>query len=755
MSTNRRKSIYVCLALAAVVLIGIAVFCFCCNEKYTDVAVLSTTDMHGKGWDINLLTDQPEKNSMLSVATAAAKTREEFGEDNVILIDNGDLYQGTPFSQLSLTEYTGKEGSSVPSMSVCLEKAGYDAFIPGNHEFDYSWDIMSNVYKDLEENGIPVVTCNVCYDGSDGTHEKGDTVFTPYITKTIKVNGNEHKIGILGIGNTDITRWTDSANYPGMTFAHPDNQKLSAADEASMYIPEMKKEGCEFIIVSYHGGMGDSEGELEPLVNTNNQGERLAAGAEGIDLLITGHDHFSGYSNTAVTGPDGKEVPVVNGGGTDMTKCVFRFSEDGEGSLKWELTSSENLQLSEYESDEELKTALRTYAESTEKEVSKPVGTAEGSWDNDSAYFTSQTDTMNFVSRAMLDITSEHGGADMSMSTVTPAGSYTISAGDISQKDVYSFYQFSNTLAILPLKGSEIRAILEENAAEHLAARILEGKAYYYSKGDVYANIITGGLNFTYDMSQPEGSRVIISGFSDGKSFDDNSTYNVAVITYLVGNENCGLREYTEDDLIWGMDGDSDEGSVQELIIKYLKDLTAQGKSITPEMADWKWSIDYSGDKEDLDLPEGDTAAVYSAELKDGKRYVIRQESEGCTFTSEGEDGSVVPADCPASGNTVAAPLPDKALILTAHDEGDGSWSFTDQNGRSFSHIDGNVVLSLDSKDSEESGIWKTEKKDGGYYLLDISDEEKALQLYNGRFMTFRKNAAGGFYYNFYEVTGE
>ena len=167
---HKQKKKHICMS--PVVLIGIAVFCFGCNEKYTDVAVLSTTDMHGKGWDINLLTDQPEKNSMLSVATAAAKTREEFGEDNVILIDNGDLYQGTPFSQLSLTEYTGKEGSSVPSMSVCLEKAGYDAFIPGNHEFDYSWDIMSNVYKDLEENGIPVVTCNVCYDGSDGTHEQ-------------------------------------------------------------------------------------------------------------------------------------------------------------------------------------------------------------------------------------------------------------------------------------------------------------------------------------------------------------------------------------------------------------------------------------------------------------------------------------------------------------------------------------------------------------------------------------------------------
>ena len=751
MTTNRRKSIYVCLALAAAVLIGIAVFCFGCNEKYTDVAVLSTTDMHGKGWDINLLTDQPEKNSMLSVATAAAKTREEFGEDNVILIDNGDLYQGTPFSQLSLTEYTGKEGSSVPSMSVCLEKAGYDAFIPGNHEFDYSWDIMSNVYKDLEENGIPVVTCNVCYDGSDGTHEKGDTVFTPYITKTIKVNGNEHKIGILGIGNTDITRWTDSANYPGMTFAHPDNQKLSAADEASMYIPEMTKEGCEFIIVSYHGGMGDAEGELEPLVNTNNQGERLAAGADGIDLLITGHDHFSGYSNTAVTGPDGKEVPVVNGGGTDMTKCVFRFSEDSDGSLKWELTSSENLQLSEYESDADLRTALEPYADKTAKEVSKSIGASEGTWDNNADYYAGQTDTMDFVSRAMLDITSEHGGTDMSMSTVTPAGTYTISAGDISQKDVYKFYQFSNTLAILPMKGSDIRAILEENASEHLTARVLDGKAYYYSKGDVYANVLTGGLNFTYDMSQPEGSRVIISGFSNGKSFDDNSTYNVAVITYLVGNENCGLRKFSEDDLIWGMNGDGDEGSVQELIIKYIKDLKAQGKNITPEMTDWKWSIEYTGYKENLDLPEGETAAVYSAELSDGHSYVMRQESEGCALTSGDEEGSIVPADCPASGNTIAAPLPEKALILTAHDEGDGRWSFTDKDGKYLSRSDSSVVLS-DPEDSDDNHIWIPEKKNGGYHLVSISDEGKALQLYNGKFMVFGLNAAGGFYYNFYEV---
>jgi hypothetical protein len=60
-------------------------------------------------------------------------------------------------------------------------------------------------------------------------------------------------------------------------------------------------------------------------------------------------------------------------------------------------------------------------------------------------------------------------------------------------------------------------------------------------------------------------------------------------------------------------------------------------------------------------------------------------------------------------------------------------------------------VLS-DSEDSDDNHIWIPEKKNGGYHLVSISDEGKALQLYNGKFMVFGLNAAGGFYYNFYEV---
>ena len=57
-----------------------------------EFTVLSTTDMHGRCWDTNVLNDDKTTNSMLNVATAVAGIRAE--KENVILLDNGDTYQG-------------------------------------------------------------------------------------------------------------------------------------------------------------------------------------------------------------------------------------------------------------------------------------------------------------------------------------------------------------------------------------------------------------------------------------------------------------------------------------------------------------------------------------------------------------------------------------------------------------------------------------------------------------------------------------
>ena len=50
---------------------------------FTDVVILSTTDMHGKCWNTNILTGAAEKNNMLRVSTVVKQFREDYGAENV------------------------------------------------------------------------------------------------------------------------------------------------------------------------------------------------------------------------------------------------------------------------------------------------------------------------------------------------------------------------------------------------------------------------------------------------------------------------------------------------------------------------------------------------------------------------------------------------------------------------------------------------------------------------------------------------
>ncbi|MGC8000774.1 hypothetical protein, partial [Salmonella enterica] len=83
---------------------------------------------------------------------------------------------------------------------------------------------------------------------------------------------------------------------------------------------QMREDGCEIIIVAYHGGLGKADEELVFGINSEDQGMRIIQNTEGIDLLILGHDHSNVYSCTAAKDKVGREVPVVNGGGQELTR---------------------------------------------------------------------------------------------------------------------------------------------------------------------------------------------------------------------------------------------------------------------------------------------------------------------------------------------------------------------------------------------------------------------------------------------------
>ena len=762
-------------ALCVIALLWLSASLAAAETGFTDVVILSTTDMHGKCWNTNVLTDEETRPTMLRVSTAVDQYRAEYGPENVLLIDNGDLFQGTPVSEVQLLLAGAGKSSDPPAMALCLKEIGYDAFVLGNHEFNFEWETMSAVYRWLEENGIPVLAANVNYDGTDGVHEAGEEAFTPYIVKTVTVNGHPHRIGVLGLENTDIPRMDLAVNFPGLQFAHPGNDRSSIAEEVELYLPKMKEEGCEFIIVAYHAGLGESDEEVAYGINSTNQGLRLIRETEGIDMVILGHDHSDSYTNTFIRNRSGRDVLIVNGGGKALTRSVFRFSEDDSGALAWELTETVNLDLGEYETDKALEALIVPYAEMANAVVEAPAGTAAGDWDESADYYLRQTDSIDLLNAAMMEIgtkrlaekygeapiTAPNGGqvdhldVDLSVTSVNTHSNYVVRPGDISVKDVYRLCRYSNTMLILPMYGREIRSVMEENAERRFTVRVLDGQVFIYSLYES-TNLVFGGLNFSYDLSQPVGQRVRIEGFSNGKAFEDDKLYLAAVNSYILGNRFVGLRDFSEKDTVWSQVEEDDGEAIQEIVTEYITDRCEANGAVTPDDFPWHWTLEYTADPKALPPYEGTAAAVFASMPESGHGYILYNESEGCAVTYGSSAGSLGSVLCEAYGGILTAPLTVEALVFTVQDTGDGKLVITDPEGRYLScGSSGGLVL---YKEMNSNGLsqWTLEPAYGGWNIVNCGpesngDQRLAINYYSGRITVGQLSDRRQFIFNFYE----
>ena len=735
-----------------------------------DFVVLSTTDMHGKCWDVNVLTDGTETNNMLRVSTAVKSYRANYGE-NMLLIDNGDLYQGTPVSVVQLGKITSGESDLPAAMALCLSEIGYDVSVLGNHEFNYPWTTMSGIYEYLAAQGIPVVTANLYYDGTDGVHARGENVFTPYVIKTVSIGGNEHKIGILGFENTDCTRWDVPTNYPGIVFAHPDNTELSMAWEAQRYIPQMQAEGCEFIIVSYHAGTGAATGTLTFGLNTEDQLTRMIAECEGIDLVIAGHDHSSAYSNTYLPDKNGDSVLVVNGGGKDLTQSVFTFSEDAEGALQYTVKDTRNLSLAAYAVDTELKAKLQPYADMAIAYVNQPAGTAVGTWDTSSNYYLQQTDTMDLINAAQIDFGTEymalkynteekrealyaatgldHIDVDMSSTSAVTNNNYYVRPGDITMRTICQMYRYdNNVLYLLPLTGQQIKDILEQNAATRLKAIVKNGKVTFSTIGEDFTNPVFGGLNFTYDMYQPEGSRVIIEGFSNGREFALDRTYIVACNSYHLGNTGCGFGAYSPTDSIWNQNDDLAGGNVQEVLLAYIQ----KYGEITTEPFTWHWKLDYTGDLDAPTVLTGDLVAQATDTLADGDRIVIYYDAEATVVGSDPAENVNRLAAVGTTAYKDYIAFSDKAAVFTVELlEGENHpFLLKAEQGYLTAGPTGNSLAF--AAEATDCSAWYLVPVEGGFHIMNVGanyngNYNQALEWYTG-FTTYGVKDTSAYLFN-------
>lgn len=175
-------------------------------------------------------------------------------EKNVLLVDAGDMVQGT----LYFKYFRGDVEFPLANMMK------YDVQVMGNHEFDNGLDELAAHYKKLKAHLL-----DANYDLSN-TPLKG--VMKDYVIR--KIGG--HKVGFIGIG-VDPESLVSQHNYTGMVYK-------DAVETVNRLAAELKqKKGCDLVVVVSHLGAVKE--------NEKTTDYELAAASRDVDIIIGGHSH--------------------------------------------------------------------------------------------------------------------------------------------------------------------------------------------------------------------------------------------------------------------------------------------------------------------------------------------------------------------------------------------------------------------------------------------------------------------------------
>ncbi|MHB9145645.1 MAG: bifunctional 2',3'-cyclic-nucleotide 2'-phosphodiesterase/3'-nucleotidase [Symbiobacteriia bacterium] len=448
---------------------------------------------------------------------------EELGNPSgTVVVNAGDAYQGTPISNLT-------QGQSV---NEWLNSIGTKAMEIGNHEFDWTVDVLKQRMADAQ---FPMLAANI-YDTSTG---KPVTWAKPY--DIISVGGV--KVGFVGLITPETADIVMPANIAGLKFEDP-------ATVANTLVPQVRAAGADVIVLLTHIGATQA--------GANGVGEEIkdviGSLTVPVDAVITGHSH----TNVAALVPTSfGVVPVVQGMsyGKAYGKIDLVYDKDLKKVVNTDVSCVQpSLTIAENPAAAALVTKWNTAIGSKQDEVVGSVAAAltrSPSNAGEEVLGDMIADTQKNAVQAQIGFM--NGGGIRS----------DLPAGDVTWKDLFTVQPFANTIYKANMTGAQIKEFLEEGVNNwYLNVSHLTGG---------HGPLQVSGLTFSWDFSKPMGERVDASSIKldDGTVLDLTKTYVVAMNAFMAtGGDSFTIMKSITDKV--------DTGIIDlDAMVNYFKSTTA------------------------------------------------------------------------------------------------------------------------------------------------------------------------------------
>lgn len=341
-----------------------------------------------------------------------------------LVLDAGDVMTGNPISD---RPYHGAEGGALFAM---MNMIGYDAWCPGNHDFDISQD---NLRRLVRIASFPTLSANLVNDRGD--FAVGNV---PYGI----VNKGGLRVGVIGLMTPELYSLVNQNNLVGI-------RVLSPVESVRRYIDTLRGKTDLVVLLTHQGVDLDSA---------------LATEISGVAVIVGGHSHTRLKSPKVVNG-----IIIVQAGSSTENLGELHLTVENGKVVKY----SGRL-IPAWVIGKPPRGALAALADSIQSEInleySEVIGTLKGEW--------KRSEWQSPIGTFIADAQRRAAAADVGFMN-THGIRKDQGAGPMTKRDLYEILPFRNVLVTFEMSGRGLTGVLRYMLEKHPAIQIAGMSATY------------------------------------------------------------------------------------------------------------------------------------------------------------------------------------------------------------------------------------------------------------------------------------